>query len=59
MENSEQLYQTLYHLMFNAATDALSALENNRSGLAADLLIDAQQRAEELYLQVQPQYSAE
>ncbi len=43
-------YQKLYTTMFNAATDALDALERLDPGRAREILRDAQQRAEELYL---------
>lgn len=43
-------YKTLYHLMFNAATDALRALERGDADAARHLLIRAQQQAEEHYL---------
>lgn len=45
-----QLYQTLYHLMFNAATDALRALEDDDAEAARELLIRAQRDAERQYL---------
>ena len=45
-----ELYQTLYHLLFNAATDALRALDRGDAGLARRLLIDAQRQAEARYL---------
>ena len=44
-------YQKLYTLMFNAVTDALEELERLNVGSAKALLIAAQQRAEELYLE--------
>ncbi len=43
-------YQKLYTTMFNAATDALDALERLDPAGARSILRDAQQRAEELYL---------
>ena len=43
-------YQKLYTKMFNAATDALEALDSLNIGLAKDLLRRAQQEAEEAYL---------
>ena len=43
-------YQKLYTLLFNAATDALRAMEELNFGQARDLLIQAQQQAEERYL---------
>ena len=44
------LYEELYHLMFNAATDAIRELEQQNVGLAAEILRRAQQKAEEQYL---------
>ena len=43
-------YKRLYHVMFNAATDALEAVERRNYGQAAETLARAQQDAEELYL---------
>ncbi|MBQ6432143.1 MAG: hypothetical protein IJJ99_09755 [Oscillospiraceae bacterium] len=43
-------YEKLYHLLFNAITDALSALEKGRTDSARLLLICAQQTAEARYL---------
>lgn len=45
-----QLYKTLYHLLFNAITDALEALAAGDMVRAQALLIGAQRRAEEQYL---------
>lgn len=44
------LYEELYHLLFNAATDALRAMEQENFGQARDLLIRAQQACEERYM---------
>ena len=43
-------YQKLYYKLFNAATDALEALEQMNVGQAKELLRCAQQETEELYL---------
>jgi len=43
-------YQRLYTKLFNAATDALDALEQLNVGEAKDILRRAQQEAEEDYL---------
>lgn len=45
----EQLPAYYTHL-FNAVTDALSAMEQQNYGKAKDLLIEAQQKSEELWL---------
>jgi hypothetical protein len=44
-------YQKLYTGMFNAATDAIEQLSAANYGLAKDILIAAQQAAEELYME--------
>ena len=44
------MYEELYHLLFNAATDALRAMEQENFGQARDLLIRAQQACEERYM---------
>jgi hypothetical protein len=46
----EMLYEELYHLLFNAATDALRAMERENFGQARDLLVQAQQACEERYM---------
>ena len=43
-------YKPLYLLLFNAATDALEQLDAQNYGDARDILIAAQQKAEELYI---------
>ncbi len=43
-------YQKPYTTMFNAATDALEALEEMNVGQAREILRQAQQEAEELFL---------
>ena len=45
-----QLYQTLYHLVFNAVTDAIRALDDADVPAARDILIRAQRDAERRYL---------
>ena len=46
----EELYQTLYFHLFNQITDALQAIDAQNYGAAKDILIRAQQDAEERYL---------
>ena len=46
MANYEKMYSTL----FNAITDALEQIEQQNFGSAKDLLIAAQQQAEEIYI---------
>ena len=43
-------YEKLYHLLFNAITDALEQMEKQNYGSAKDLLITAQQKTEEIYI---------
>lgn len=43
-------YEKLYHMLFNAMTDAVECLERKETKAARLLLIRAQQQAEELYL---------
>ena len=43
-------YDKLYHLLFNAITDALKQMESQNFGTAKETLITAQQEAEELYM---------
>ena len=43
--------EALYHLLFNAITDALSAMEQWNYGTAKTILLSAQQRAENGYLE--------
>lgn len=44
------MYQKMYFHLFNAVTDALTALEQQNFGAAADILIQAQQACEDIYL---------
>ena len=44
-------YQKLYTLLFNAVTDAVEELEKMNLGRAKELLISAQQQAEERYME--------
>ena len=43
-------YNKMYSLLFNAITDALEKLEKQNLGDAKDILISAQQKAEEIYI---------
>lgn len=45
-----EIYQKMYHQLFNAVTDALAELERQNFGTAADLLRQAQINSEELFL---------
>ncbi len=46
-------YEKLYHLLFNAITDALEKLEQNQPQTAAELLRQAQQKSEEIYIEAE------
>ena len=43
-------YEKLYHLMVNAAEDALAALENANVWDAKNVRMEAERKAEELYI---------
>lgn len=43
-------YQTLYHILFNAITDAIRDINSGKVDLAENTLKVAQQRTEELYI---------
>ena len=44
------MYLAMYLHLFNAVTDSLAAMEEQNCGQARALLIEAQQRCEEIYL---------
>ena len=43
-------YKKLYHLLFNAITDALEQLDAQNYGVVKETLISAQQKADEIYI---------
>ena len=43
-------YTKLYHLLFNAITDALEQMNAQNFGSAKEALVSAQQKAEEIYI---------
>ena len=43
-------YKVMYLTLFNAVTDALAELENANYGKTKDILITAQQQAEDIYI---------
>lgn len=43
-------YEKLYHLMVNASEDAIAEIEKQNYGRARELLIAAEQRCEDIYL---------
>ncbi len=46
-------YEKLYHLLFNAVTDALEQLEARNYGEAGETLRAAQEEAEEMYMETE------
>ena len=44
-------YEKMYHLLFNAITDALEQMEKQNLGSAKDLLTTAHQKTEEIYME--------
>ena len=46
-------YEKMYHMLFNAITDALEALRAGTQGVAAGILQQAQCDAEEMYIQAE------
>ena len=44
-------YEKMYHLLFNAITDALEQMEKQNLGSAKDLLTTAQQKTKEIYME--------
>ena len=46
----DELYKELYFHLFNQITDALEEMERQNFGRSRDILIRAQQEAEEVYL---------
>ncbi len=44
-------YEKMYHLLFNAITDALEQMEKQNLGSAKDLITTAQQKTEEIYME--------
>ena len=46
----EEIYKELYYHLFNQITDALAALERQDFGKAKEILMQAQQDAEEKYI---------
>ena len=43
-------YPKMYHVLFNAITDALRQMEDRNTSEAAQILISAQQQTEEIYI---------
>ena len=45
------IYEKMYHILMDGAEKAIEALEAQNYGLARQILIQAEQRAEEVYLE--------
>ena len=43
-------YQEMYYILFNAITDAINQMEDNKFCKALEILILAQQKTEEMYI---------
>lgn len=43
-------YQKMYTMLFNAVTDAIESIQQHNSALAEKILIQAQQKTEDLYI---------
>lgn len=43
-------FETLYHILFNAATDAIKSIDKKEYLKAKQQLIEAQQKAEMIYI---------
>lgn len=46
-------YQKMYAILFNAMTDAIENMEDANYGTAKEILIQAQQKTEELYIEAE------
>ena len=46
-------YQPLYHIMVRASEKAIEQIEKQNYGMAKDILIRAEQEAEELYIEAE------
>ncbi len=43
-------YQKMYTMLFNAITDAIESIQHHNAAMAEKILIQAQQKTEELYI---------
>ena len=46
-------YQKMYTMLFNAVTDAIESIQHHNAAVAEKILIQAQQKAEELYIRAE------
>ena len=44
-------YRKMYHVLFNAITDALNNIEKGNTNGATQILVAAQQQTEEIYIE--------
>ena len=44
------MYKEMYYALFGAVTDAMEQMKQNNFGTAAELLVQAQQKCEEIYV---------
>ena len=49
-KDTDSGYRKMYLVLFNAITDAVQSLNHQNIGRAKDILIQAQQEAEEIYI---------
>ena len=45
------MYQKMYAHLFNVVTDVLAHIEEQNFGIAKEMLIEAQRRCEEIYIE--------
>ena len=57
--NENSIYKTLYFSLFNAVTDAISALEHFEAGTCLRILKKAQQDCEEIFISDNTAYEKE
>ena len=49
----EKIYKVMYYHLFNCITDALTELQKENAEKAKEMLIAAQQKTEEMYIQAE------
>ena len=47
----ERMYKKMYLRLFNAVTDVLAHIDEHNYGIAKEMLIEAQQACEEIYME--------
>ncbi len=48
--SENELYKQMYYKLFNAVTDAIEAIDNGYASTSRDILIQAQQNTEEIFI---------